>query len=244
MSLIIGVSYRDQFVMASNDSMVTVQTHNTDTFEREEKDVSKVDRKSEKVKRLSNNVLLCVSGIEDICKLVEKELVKRIHANDDLYQCADVLEEVITKLNSKEVNLMNGLLNREVLSIKFLNTKFFSCYMLGFNQNGNSGVVRYNPLEMKVERMESPLNGGYPVIINGPSEDDIQFQKYLDLPDEYQDIQTFIGQFVFIHANLSHIHSQSVSTDCKFHILYKGSRMKYLQQTVETSDFYEKFGLT
>jgi hypothetical protein len=236
MTLIIGVSYRDQFVIASNDSKITSSLYDPKTFEKLSNEVHQTDMKSEKVQLLTDSVLICDSGIVATCDVVQKVLSKRIESHYTLNQCANILHHVILDLKNEAVT---GLNEREQLSVPFLKTKYYSCYLIGFTDNGRTGIARYNPFESKVEQTESPMSGGYPVFLNSPSEEDLKYQAYLNVPEEERNFEGFVNRFLWIHANLCGIHKEQISQDCNFTFLInnQGEKPKHVKRSFNTVEF-------
>lgn len=243
MSLIIGMCYKDQFVMVSNDSKVTTQFHD-ENYNRINDEVKETGISAEKVFYLSKYVLLCVSGLVDACDLVRRELEKRVSPEDDLSVCSDIIEKLLSDLKGDAID---GLTKEERNFVKVLNTIHFNCDLVGFDKETRvTGLAKYSPVESTLTRTDAPIEKkGYPIFIDCPDpENDLAFQSYLDLPTNEQTFENFINAFLLIHAHLSHKHI-GISSDCNFHILMKdGEKLKYIKQTVETSDFYEQLGLT
>lgn len=235
MSLIIGVSYRDQFVIASNDSMVTREHFHSETLEPSGKP-EPTDIKKEKVFKLTDKVLLCVSGAEDPCDLIRTEMFKRVDASTPLGECANALESTIADLKAK-----TDLNDYDKLTVRFIDSTSFTCYMVGFLENGLTGVVTYSPYSLSVETMECPPSGPYPVFISSPEESDLQYQQYLNLPEEERNIESFLSNMMWIHSELAKKHSNMISTDCNIHALVKtdGAQTQYFKTKVETKGFRE-----
>ena len=235
MTLIIGVAYRDLYVMISSDSKISKQTHSVFDFEKTQSDVEGIEGKAEKVSLLTNYVLCSQSGVVDIGEVVERELRARVKPYYRLNQCAKVLKEIISDLKNDKVP---GLTARERLSVKFLETKHYSCYLIGFNSNGRTGMCYHNPHEKTVESLEAPLNGPYPTLVNSPHEDDAEFESFLLLPKDEQNIQNFATRFAYIQAHLLRKHPESISADCNFDMLIKRADGKIVhhKQTFDVSE--------
>jgi hypothetical protein len=242
MSLIIGLAYQDQFVIAANDSKVTVQQHDENTLEKLNVPVREAGFQEEKIKRLTDKVLYCGSGILDTVKLIESELFKRVQPSDDLNKCAEILENLLQDLRNGNITFFR---KSKKEAVKYLDTTYVTIELLGFTNDGISGLVRTNPIEKILNITMSPMNGTYPIFIDCPKpEEDLEFQQYLGLPINEQTLENFINRFIFIHAHLSHKHSVSVSSDCNFHILFKHEgEFKYWNKTIDTFNFYEELGL-
>lgn len=248
MSLVIGMSYRDEFVIVANDSKVTIQMYDLKTSEPSFNEIIETDLTSEKVHLITSKVLLSTTGDMATADLIGKELYKRVNSENDLEECADILQTLIRDLKE---GLVKDLSKEETDAVWFLKSiSGFTCNLFGFFHNGISGSVDFQISDSDVtfEMLESSMVKGYPIIIQSPDpeRDRENFNKYLSLPYEEQTLDNFVNRFVTIHAHLSSIH-KGVSTDCKFHILYKdgndGNKIKYHKQTVETEDFYNELGL-
>lgn len=248
MSLIIGMSYKDEFVIVANDSKVIKQMYDPENQEPIFYEIIETDLTSEKVHHVTNKVLITTTGPMTAGEVVVKELYKRVNPENDLLECADILQTLVCDLregsvedlSAKEANCAKGLVN----------TRGFTCNLFGFFHNGISGSVDFNitDSDIRYDVIESPMVKGYPVIIQSPEPeaDRKNFYGYFSLPSEEQTVDNFVGRIVTIHANLSSIH-KAVSSDCNFHVLYKdgndGNKIKYHKQTIETSAFYDELGL-
>lgn len=241
MSLLIGLSYQDRFVIAANDSKVTVQSHD-DNLEKLDVPLEDAGFQEEKIKKLTDKVLFCGSGILDSVKLVEGELFQRVKPSDDLRKCEETLKEVIEELKSGDISIFN---TSKKHAVQFLDTTYVTFELLGFTDEGVTGLVRSDP-ETILNKTLSPMNGTYPIFIDSPdTKEDVEFHQYLSLPREEQTLENFVNRFVFIHAHLSHKHSVSVSSDCNFHFLFKvDDEYKYAKKTVDTAQYYDELGLS
>jgi hypothetical protein len=243
MSLVIGLAYKDQYVIVSNDSKVTIQWYDAETLEpTDEIEIQDTDLTHEKVFPLTNKVLLSTTGYMYLGDLVKKEMDKRVRPENDLTECAEILKSLILELKAGE---LTDLSEDEKSYLRFLDTDI-CINLFGFNHSGTTGFADFNPVEFTVNTIESPLDKkGYPVIIQSsdPVEDRKNMYPYLTLPSEQQTFNNFENSFLIVHAYLSSIH-KNVSTDCNFHVLFNnGESINYYKKTVETLDFYELLGL-
>lgn len=240
------MSYRDEFILVSNDSKVTMQMYNAKTLEPSFDKITETNLTREKVYLVTNKVLLSATGYMDAGKVVEKELYKRVSPDNDLAECADILQNLIFELKA---GLIHDLSEKETNSIRFLKgDSGFTCNLFGFFHDGMTGIVDYNITESDIgfDISKSSMVKGYPAIIQSPEpeKDRGNFNKYLSLPKEEQKLDNFVNQFVTIHAHLSSIY-KGVSTDCNFHVLHNdGNTINYYKHTVETEEFYDDLGLT
>lgn len=243
MSLVIGLSYRDQFVIVSNDSKVTLQGFDPETLESIPDQIFETGLTSEKVHRITDKVLMSATGRSVLTDLVEKLLMQRVKSENDLAECTEILGNLLIDLRD---GLVEDLSDIETDSLIFLGKN--GCFNLfGFNHNGVTGLADFNQNTFSMDFIESPteIGKGYPVIIQSPNpeKDRQNFYQYLKLPAKKQTIDNFASRFVMVHAYLSSIH-KGVSTDCNFHILFKdGESIKYQHQCVESEDFYDALGL-
>jgi hypothetical protein len=241
MSLVIGLAYRNQFVIVSNDSKVTLQAYNPDTLEPTDH-IEDTEFVSEKVHPLTDKVLFSTTGHMFLGDLIQRELCKRVKPGNDLKECAEILQGLILDLRSGNVE---NLSEEEEGFLQFLGTAI-CINLFGFNHNGITGLVDYNPIDYKVEIIESSLDKkGYPAIIQSPNpeKDRQNMYPYLTLTTEEQTFNNFENSFLIAHTYLSSVH-KGISTDCNFHVLFNsGKTIKYYKKTVETLDFYEQLGL-
>ncbi|MFC4409428.1 hypothetical protein ACFOZY_03140 [Chungangia koreensis] len=243
MSLVIGMAYRDEFVLVSNDSKVTYQYYEPETFEPIQDSIQETGLKHEKVFRLTNKVLISTTGYLLAGDLIKKEMAKRIYPESDLEDCANRLQILIYELKN---GLVKGLTEEEQDIIRFIKGRAFTCNLFGFFQNGLTGMVDYNQLTWNVDIIAASLGEGYPLILQSPDpeNDRANYYKVLSLAKEEQTVENFMSRLATVHAYLSSIH-KGVSSDCSFHLLYRdGNEIRYITPTVETKDFYEQLGLT
>lgn len=237
MSLAIGLCYKDQFVIVSNDSKVIIANY-LPGGKIDLDSVKETNIKTDKVKLLTDKVLISITGFTTVADFIFRELRKEVKPENDLNECAEVLKELI-----------NGLVDLDSEDKEYLDfaTKSYTINLFGFTHDGKTGAAEYNSFTNSVDLLESPLEGNrYPIIIQSPDpeNDRKEMYPYLSLPAEYQTFDMFMQQIVTVHAYLSSKHKKSVSTDCKFHILYKGEgQVHYTTKTVETLDFYDELQL-
>src|SRR5690625_4064316 len=141
MTLIIGLAYKDNFVIASSDSRVTSQEHDAINFEKFG-DPKKKEEKKLKVRYLTDTVLFAHGGISETAQVVERELLKRLNSHDSLNQCSITLKDVTEELwRKKKTYAEVGENYKDALSLNFIGTKYFGCYLIGFFDNGRTGIT-------------------------------------------------------------------------------------------------------
>lgn len=237
MSLAIGLCYKDQFVIVSNDSKVTIANY-LPGGKIDLDSVKETNIKTDKVNLLTDKVLISITGFTTISDFIFIELRKLVKPENDLIECVEILKELMNELvdfDSDDKNYID------------IATKSYTINLFGFTHSGKTGAAEYNGTSNSVDLLESPLEGNrYPIIIQSPDpeNDRKEMYPYLSLPAEYQTLTMFMQQIITVHAYLSSKHKKSVSTDCKFHILYKKEGQIYnLTKIVETLDYYDELQL-
>lgn len=256
MSLAIGVVQKD-FIIASSDSALT-------KFSADREEMTETGIKSEKVYKLSNKVLLSKSGNLVLTQLILTELRCHIKDNYDLKKCREVAMKVLSNINngvilneeeyfkslSEDYSFSRGDL-REMRGdlVKYISARLpktekatnlvhdFSMYLLGFNEDGTTGLVNVREGDLY---MSGPIDKkkGYPAILEGPSSSD--YMNYLNLPVEQRRPEGFITAFSHIHAAISKENAVNVSTDCNYHLLMKnGDSIDYEKFTYDTAELHK-----
>lgn len=240
MSLVTGLCYRNQFVVVSNDTKVTMQYHDPVTFEPLFDNIIETDIKNDKVHRLTDKVFLSTTGASILCEFIEARLMELVHPEADLDECTEALKQL-------KIDWETELeLEPEKEKLRNFFKSNVTCNLFGFKENGVSGLVDFNPTR-EIDSIECSLepHKGYPVILQSPDpiKDREDFYKFLSLPEKEQTLDNFIGRLYTIHAYLSHKHP-GISSDCNVHVLYKdGDSIKYWGETLETSIAYKELGL-
>lgn len=91
MSLVMGVSVRDEFIILSGDTKITTGTYDRDNFEKSSKEVKETGLNHEKVFPITRQVLFSTAGNVHVGDIVKAELIKRIKPDDTLEECAEAL---------------------------------------------------------------------------------------------------------------------------------------------------------
>lgn len=246
MTLIMGMSYKDEFIMISADTKVTQQEHDSETFEKIEHDPIDVGHSAKKVHPITKNTFLATGGIVKTGEIIREEFTKRLKPEHTLEKCADILQEVIDELWKKRKSFEEvGDDDLAALSLNFLGTKYFSCYMLGFFENGKTGMAYILPGSVKVEIIESPMDYGYPNFIISPNEDDNEnYKNWISIrKEEEQTLNNFMTQFYLTHGKLSLKHRVNVSSDFNVFGLFKdpAGNIQYFNNVLDSSDLYPMF---
>ncbi|WP_410976425.1 Ntn hydrolase family protein [Bacillus pacificus] len=246
MTLIMGMAYKDQFVIMSSDTKVTLQKHDALTFERAELLPVEIGENEGKIHRLSNSTLIATSGIQKTGNIVEDEMMKRVKPEYSLEQCAGVLQEVITMLCEKRKTYVEvGTEDMDALSLNFIGNENFGCVLFGFLSNGTSGHAYLDHTDLIVKIIESPMSEGFGCCIISPDPgDQNKYGNWLLIrKEEERSLSNYIQQFKFIHGKLSLTHKTSVSSDCNLHVLVKDSEGNYQHATnvIETNILHSIF---
>jgi len=246
MTLIMGMAYKDQFVIMSSDTKVTLQKYDALTFERAEHPPVEIGENEGKIHRLSNSTLIATSGIQKTGSIVEEEVMKRVKPGYSLEQCMEVLQEVVSILVKKsKVYAEVGEKDMNALSLNFIGTEDFGCVLFGFLSNGTSGYAYLDHTDLIVKIVESPMSEGFGCCIISPdTSDQNNYGNWLFIrKEEEQNLNNYIQQFKFIHGKLSLTHNTSVSSDCNLHVLMKDSEGKFQHVTeiVETNVLHSMF---
>lgn len=241
MTLIMGMSFKDEFVMVASDSMVVEVPYGPLPKDFSMNDAPMADFSSEKVSQLTDKVLMASSGNKSGGDLLEKELIKRVNLDNDLGECADIMRQI---LQDAEEGLLGDYKSAAVENVLKGSS---NCGLYGFYHNGKSGIACSKGEQHEREFMdgESPIERGYLALMVSPDpfEDRDDFFNYIDLPMEQQKIENFFELFTDLHAYFSSIHN-AVSSDCNFHFLRNdGGTIKYYSKAVETADRYQELGL-
>lgn len=241
MTLIMGMSFKDEFVMVASDSMVVKVPYGPLPKDFSMNDAPIADFSSEKVTQLTDKVLVASSGSKLGEELLENELIKRVNWDNDLGECADIMRQIL--LDAEE-----GLLGEyKAAAVENVLKGDSNCALYGFYHNGQTGAAcsEGENHERRYVDVESPMDGRYPALIVSPDsyEDRDDFFNYIKLPIEQQKVENFVELFTDLHAYFSFQH-QAVSSDCNFHFLRNdGGTIKYYSKTVETADRYQELGL-
>lgn len=238
MSLMIAVAYKD-FIIGASDSRTVWNYYDPVTLEKSSY-IEESNIKCEKVDKLTDFVLLSTLGHNSMGELFKKELYKRTSRGFDLKTCYQVSGELISDLRKGDLELTD----KERDSVRYMDTEYFAAYMIGFNHNGITGMADLTG-ESRTVLETSEDNSEWPVIVMSPDAvTDLPFSRYLYPPINERSIESFLERIFFIHAHLSHKHSQQVSPDCNFHIIRKrNGMMHYLKDKYDTSILYKKLGL-
>lgn len=243
MTLIMGIAYKDQFVMMSSDSKVTSQMYKSD-YNTTEGDIAEVGQTIQpKVRVLTNNVLIALGGIVETGEAVLAELQEKIQPEDSLQVCSDILTEVIADLweQRKPQNPLFPQQYRKDASLNFLHTSNFGCYLLGFFENGNAGCVKWNPVKQEVETTE--VNTAEAPAVSFIFSPDVQkntdYISWMNLPAVEQSLENFAEQLALIHGKLSHDDQVSISSD--FNLIAIGNEKQQIESCLDTAMLYEMF---
>ncbi len=245
MTLIMGMAYKDQFVIMSSDTKVTLQKYNSLTFERAELPPVEIGENEGKIHRLSNSTLIATSGIQKTGSIVEEEMMKRVKPGYSLEKCMEVLQEVISMLLKRsKVYAEVGEKDIDALSLNFIGTEDFGCVLFGFLSNGTSGYAYLDHTDLIVKIVESPMSEGFGCSIISPDPgDQNNYGNWLLIRKEERSLSNYIQQFKFIHGKLSLTHKTSVSSDCNLHVLVKDSEGNFQHATnvIETNILHSMF---
>ncbi|WDF02753.1 hypothetical protein [Shouchella hunanensis] len=202
MSLITGVVHND-YVMLTGDRATIALTYDVfDDGEVTKRCFNTVEIDTPKVEQLTTKVLLGITGCVDIGVKLRNFLRDRIKLDDNLSECADLLEFFIRELET----------DTSVEASWFLSDfgADTSVYMLGFTSEGRQGIVSY----------DSGLNAKVNVELQGAS-DYMSFAdgvgtKALDDPFELTEKQhpgilTFMQRADDIHRVISYANPRLVS---------------------------------
>lgn len=200
--------------------------------------------KSEKVIKLTDKVLITTCGSLVLTELIFSEMQYYIKDYYDLKQCREVAKKVMSNINKgvflNKQNFFNALLekyNMNYFQIREIKKDFnayiqnllslaskvnklitsFAMYLLGFNDDGSSGLVDVSNGTL----MNGPVNKkeAFPIVLNGP--DIIDYLQSLNLPIEERNIEGFVNRMSALHAQISKDNQVNVSSDCNYHILMR-----------------------
>lgn len=241
MGLTMGIAVRDEFVLLSSDSKISVETHDAQTFEKYDGTES-IDFKHKRVWNISDKVLLTTDGIVHTGDIVKREIYKLVDKDSTLGDCVEALKKVTADLWDKRKPYADEAnSDRDTLALNFLGTEHFSCVMFGFLSNGKTGVAYLDPGSMTVKVDETPMDHNTNGLIISPSlEDNTNYRSWITLPWEDQTLMNYVYQLFLTHAKLSLKHPQSVSSDCNFYALYKDYKgdIQTINEVNDTSLIY------
>lgn len=244
MTLIIGMTYKDEFALVSSDTKVTEQEHDAETFELD-RSVSIKDAgfKRNKVHVLTDSVLQVTTGVEETGDAFDRELRKRVQPSYYLDDCIQPVQEVADELWSKRKSFHHGgMEDKKAMSYNFIGTGYFYCVLFGFFRNGNTGMVYLDPESITVKSIETTKDDTSPMtaVIISPSVDDNEnYINWINIPIEERNINNFYLQMYLIHAKLSLKHSYSVSEDFNLKLMVNdGGVIKNDMLTLDSSELY------
>lgn len=245
MTLIMSMSFKDQFAFITCDSRVVKQEFSVG-FEPLSR-IERTDLPSDKVNKLTDYVLLSTGGISLLGEIVKKEMKKRVKPYFDLAECSKVLREIIDDLRErrKKVGLWKWF-NKKDLVLDFLDVDaHFGCCMAGFYKTGGTGMTLFGSGKGTVpDEVSSPIknNEGYPVFMFAPTYEYEDLKNSLfHLPLEKQNINEFLNAALIAHGTISFVQQDAVSPDCNVFALARdpqGGPPKFINQTIDTSIFY------
>lgn len=273
MSLAIAVVDRN-FIVASSDSAVTNFPIDEKKYEEDGERVwtgkmEETSLKSEKIYKLSDKVLLILTGSHALTKIYEAELSNCIKNESDLSDCMIKAKLIIENMRTGKIenrrqiifNMLRehghndetidpihfNLLEEELYKTLDLlgNPTDFSCSLVGFNDDGSSGLYDLNKDFYGESSMD--IRKGYPFIIMGHhpgySEDPNNrsvCQKIMTLPPEKRTIDNFINASQYVHALISR-DNINVSSDCNFKVMLRDEKgIEYAEFTVDTKHLYDQ----
>ncbi|WP_096189982.1 hypothetical protein [Evansella halocellulosilytica] len=246
MSLIIGATFKDQFAMMSGDTKTVKVTYSRDkdghiTGELGE---TPTDIRMEKVRKLSNYVILGHVGLHSVCCRIEDALMTRTKPSDDLRTCAAVLADIIAELREESEQDFCPFLD----SLNTETAPYVGVRLVGFFENGNTGVAAFETgPDSQVETFEfSATAESYPTFLRGVGDELMDD----DTPDPFYNggkevtVDNMRGTIGMIHTCISFANPDSVSSELQLFTLTKpkqaGDPPVFTYEEIDTAPFHER----
>lgn len=263
------VVVQDDFIITTSDLATTYFPKDEEVYKEtgelvQSGEMIKTDITSKKTHKLSDKVVLIITGLSVITETLLVELSERVKEDTDLHEMNKLAQEVMSDLRDGKVNHLDKILDNlkekmptitegqdletgygEMVALLINEARGLSAYLTGYSDDGTSGLVDIKANEIMTAPKDKTK--GYPVALVGDTISEELHSMYLqvlNLPSEDRTLNLFMEAMIRVHAHVSFmIDGVNVSPECHFKIFTRdGEQINYSILDFDTSTAYKELG--